>query len=511
MGSVWAARHVVTGKSIALKFLKRPAASREVVRRFAREARAACAVQHPNVREIYDVLELEDGLPVMVMECLEGESLADRLDREGKLELDEAARILLQVVSAVGTAHALGIVHRDLKPENIFLTEGGHPAVRVLDFGIAKLAPVDGENETHLTATGTMVGTPCYMAPEQVFGERDIDHRIDIWALGLLLYRTLTGVLPTQAENVGQVMKVIVTKSIRPIEEVDATVPDELARLVNRMLSRNRNARPRDLLEVQAVLAKFTDAVVPSFEAPSTALQSSSETAKPAIVPSTPEGSSTFEGPSALDEMSTLEGANTIAARAATAEETAAPDSEIADREEFVIPTTSRRPAFIAAGVAVAALVTWALWAGSVDRPVGGVGPTAGGTASMQSPIVPAEVAHEGPARMTPPAPKTWLAIDPADAAVWVDGHPAEVVDGSVALVGALGAKRRVELRHGKRSTVAEVVITVDGPFPAKVAIDAMIVPTDRKQPAPRPAPPPSGDEKAPPPPPHFKESDQFE
>jgi len=273
MGSVWAATHTVTRKSLALKFLKAAHESPELRRRFLREARAACAVDHhPNVRAVHDVLELDDGLPVLVMERLEGESLAQRLAREGKLSVPEVARILVQVVSAVGTAHSLGIIHRDLKPENVFLTSGVRPAVKVLDFGIAKVTPLEEQtSETAVTSTGMMLGTPCYMSPEQVFGEKDADHRIDIWAIGLILYRALTGILPTQGDNVGQVMKVIVTRAIRPIAELEPELPPDLAAMVGRMLSRNRSNRP-DLLEVQAVLAKYTDASPPEFGPPASKL-----------------------------------------------------------------------------------------------------------------------------------------------------------------------------------------------------------------------------------------------
>jgi serine/threonine-protein kinase len=142
MGVVWAATHLRTQKTLALKLLRAAVAGDEDTRRrLVREARAACAVQHPNVVAIHDVVELDDGSPVLVMDLLEGESLRDRLTREGVLSLPTLAAILLPVVSAVGAAHALGIVHRDLKPENVFLARepGGRRGVRVLDFGIAKL------------------------------------------------------------------------------------------------------------------------------------------------------------------------------------------------------------------------------------------------------------------------------------------------------------------------------------------------------------------------------------
>ncbi|WP_437624610.1 serine/threonine-protein kinase [Sorangium sp. So ce1151] len=269
MGLVWAAKHTLTRRPVALKLLK--ATSTEARRRFLREARIASAVRHENVVEVYDVLELGDGSPVMVMELLSGESLAARLAREGRLPLGEVATMLLRVTAAVGTAHALGVIHRDLKPENIFLVDGQTDRVKVLDFGIAKLTSVEGDltESAGLTRSGSFLGTPCYMAPEQAFGEREIDHRADIWSLGILLYECLSGMLPTRADNMGQVFKIIVTGAIPPLSEVAPDVPGEVASLVGRMLSRERHDRPADLIEVAGVLARHAGARVPRFGPPS--------------------------------------------------------------------------------------------------------------------------------------------------------------------------------------------------------------------------------------------------
>jgi serine/threonine protein kinase len=260
MGVVWAATEVDTGRVVALKLVKHAASEDQRVR-LLREARASWAVRHPHVREVYDVLE-NHGAPVMVMEYLAGESLSDRLEREGQLALSEAAALLLPVVSAVGAAHALGIVHRDLKPENIFI-EASCGIVKVLDFGIAKLTAADAV--VALTPSGALLGTPYYMSPEQAFGAKHVDHRTDVWALGLILYRCLSGALPTRAPNVAEVFKNIVARPIRPLAEAAPHVPAEVAVLVDRMLSRLRQQRPRDLHEVAQVLHRYTDARAPEF------------------------------------------------------------------------------------------------------------------------------------------------------------------------------------------------------------------------------------------------------
>ncbi len=218
MGQVWAVTHEVTHRVAALKLLNGPSHLQEGRRRrFLREARAASAVQHPNVVAVHDFFELPDGTPVMIMDLLEGETLGSKLAREGALPLDVAAAILLPVVSAVGTAHARGVIHRDLKPENVFLCPAGD--VRVLDFGVAKLvgaALPPGDDSDGLTGGG-VVGTPSYMSPEQGFGEGSLDHRSDVWSLGVVLYEVLSGVRPVDGANVGQVLKRLMNEAITPI------------------------------------------------------------------------------------------------------------------------------------------------------------------------------------------------------------------------------------------------------------------------------------------------------
>lgn len=290
MGEVWAAEQTITRKKVAVKFLAgADALSDETRRRFIREARAACAVQHPNVVEVHDVVEADSDTPAMVMELLRGESLEAKLRREGKLSVEEALSIVLRVVSAVGTAHTLGIVHRDIKPDNIFLAETPEGTeVKVLDFGIAKIATNDdGEQTANLTATGSMLGTPHYMSPEQAFGEKRIDHRADIWSIGIVLYRCLSGQLPTQAENLGQILKVIMTRSIPKLGAVAPELPQPISALVDRMLGYSPSERPADLREVKAALESFLRVRVSDFGAPAIDASSLGGVTSP-VVPAPP-------------------------------------------------------------------------------------------------------------------------------------------------------------------------------------------------------------------------------
>jgi serine/threonine-protein kinase len=254
-----------------------------------REARAASAVQHPNVVEVIDVFELDAETPVMVMELLSGETLGRRLARQGQLELDEALAFLLPAVSAVGTAHALGVVHRDLKPENLFLARSTSPGenemtVKVLDFGIAKLS-AEMAGETGVTETGTTLGTPCYMAPEQAMAERELDHRVDVWAFGVIMYETLSGARPIDGDTIGQVVKHLMTTGITPLERVVPGLPAPLTALVDRMLSRERARRPEDLREVFDVLSGLTTVKARAFGAPGSQARSPEE-----LEPSTSSG-----------------------------------------------------------------------------------------------------------------------------------------------------------------------------------------------------------------------------
>jgi serine/threonine-protein kinase len=249
MGSVWTAVHVVTRKRMAVKVLHRRSA--DMFQRFEREARAASAVDHPNVVSVTDFFQGEDGAPIMVMELLAGETLRSRLEHLGRLDAAEALEIMLPVLDAVASAHEAGVVHRDLKPENIFITRAGVP--KVLDFGIAMLR--DDDEEARLTPSGAMMGTVRYMAPEQAMAERlVIDHRADVWALGAIFYEVLAGRGPVAGDAMGVVIANLLTKPIVPLAEVTGDLDPALCGVVDSMLSREPDDRP-GLREALAALA----------------------------------------------------------------------------------------------------------------------------------------------------------------------------------------------------------------------------------------------------------------
>jgi serine/threonine-protein kinase len=209
MGAVWLAEHAMLGRSAALKVLHPAFSARpEIVTRFFNEAKAATQIADPGIVQIFDFGHHIDGSAYIVMELLDGEPLDHRLARTGRLAVGEALRILRQVATSLGAAHARGIVHRDLKPENIFLARDGEVAggerTKILDFGIAKLS-LDHDTGVK-TQTSAMMGTPTYMSPEQCRGAGAVDQRSDVYALGCVLYTLIVGEPPFVADGVGEII-----------------------------------------------------------------------------------------------------------------------------------------------------------------------------------------------------------------------------------------------------------------------------------------------------------------
>jgi len=246
MGSVWSATHLGLGHQIAIKlvsreFVRSPAA----LRRFDAEAKAVARLQSRHVVQVYDNGALDDGTPYIAMELLSGESLQQRIDRAGPLPLRETVTILAQCCRALSRAHSMGIVHRDIKPDNIFLARSADEdgeVVKLLDFGVAKVAMGAGtDGDQSVTKTGSVLGTPLYMSPEQARGLKTVDHRTDIYSLGLVAYTMLTGRDAFEGESFGDILIKICVEPL-PHLSAKANVPPLMDRWFEHVCA-------RDLLE----------------------------------------------------------------------------------------------------------------------------------------------------------------------------------------------------------------------------------------------------------------------
>jgi len=261
MGVVVAARHIELDQLVAIKFVRDEAlASEDAVQRFLREARAAVKLKSEHVARVLDVGKLESGAPYMVMEFLEGSDLGKVLSDRGPLPFEAAADWILQACEAVAEAHAAGIVHRDLKPENLFLarTVGGGQKIKVLDFGVSKAMGGGPSGElSGLTRTRAMLGSPLYMAPEQMRSSRDVDARADIWALGVVMFQLLTQRFPFEAETMPELCLKVVTEAPMSLGSLRPDVPTGIGTVIEQCLDKDPRKRFANAAELATALEPF--------------------------------------------------------------------------------------------------------------------------------------------------------------------------------------------------------------------------------------------------------------
>ena len=292
MGVVVEATHRKLGSRVAIKFLMPDAlTTHDGVARFEREARAAALLRSPYVVRVLDVDATSDGLPFIVMEYLEGHDLASELRARNAIPTAEAVDWILQACIGVAEAHAHGIVHRDIKPANLYVCEeDGRPIVKIMDFGVSKLLASHGEID--LTSTDTAVGTPSYMAPEQLLSSKQVDHRVDVWALGVVLYRMLAGAMPFVGATPTALAIAIATEPPTPLSSIAPELPPALLDAVARALSKDPASRFWDVIELGRALEPFGTRRVPfaaavaSMPAP---LSRGSNPGEPAVRASRPE------------------------------------------------------------------------------------------------------------------------------------------------------------------------------------------------------------------------------
>jgi serine/threonine-protein kinase len=260
MGQVYEARHVELDKKVAIKFLfMELAEDEELLERFRREARITAGLGHANIVDVMDFGVTEEGLPWLVMEHLTGESLQEIMEREGRLEVPAARKIMIQILTGLAEAHSQGIIHRDLKPDNVYLDEvkGQGTVVKLLDFGISKIAGHDEKENLQLTKTGVVMGTPNYMSPEQVMGNVELDARADLYACGTILFEMLTGRRPFEGETHNEVVVRIMGDPIPDMATLRSGLPPALVDIVLKALSRDREERYSTAEEFLEALETF--------------------------------------------------------------------------------------------------------------------------------------------------------------------------------------------------------------------------------------------------------------
>ncbi len=255
MGAVYEALDRTVERPVAIKFLDpKLAKSPKAITRFQNEAVAAGRIGHDGICDVRDRGQTKDGVPYLVMELLEGESLFHLLRRQCRLTPQETLELLIPVLDALTAAHDKGIVHRDLKPENIFVTRDslGQLKVKLLDFGLSRF--IDATNKNRLTTMGKVLGSPSYMSPEQARGLADVDHRTDVWAMGVILYECLTGQRPFTGANYNEILISIVTNDPFAPSQVMPSISPELESVILTAIAKDREQRFGSAVELARAL-----------------------------------------------------------------------------------------------------------------------------------------------------------------------------------------------------------------------------------------------------------------
>jgi serine/threonine-protein kinase len=447
MGTVFEAVHTGTGARVAIKLIVSNDIKEEVFVRFQREARAAGTIDSQHIVKIFDMgTDERSGSPYMVMERLFGEDLSQLMRRVGPLAPEVALAIVGQAALGLAKAHDAGVVHRDIKPANIFLHDGGdngEVVIKILDFGIAKVRVdmMQRAEEGGLTRTGSMLGSPHYMSPEQAQGLRSIDHRSDVWSLGVVLYKMLTGQTPhAHLSTLGQVILAICSTPPRPVQELAPWVPPEVAMIVHRALQADPNQRWQSAYEMYRAMEPFLS-MMPRFR-------------RVDIVPLSNDQRARIAPP--------------LAARS---------DFPTNGTQNGMVQSAEPRKS----GSGFAIVMTAACVLGLVG--IGAIGYTVVAkrrVAKMPPVVATAETPTPAPPVVDPPptapAPATTAPVErtvtvaitaPASATVEVDGEKRKVENGQLELHGALGSVQTVKV--GELTTT--VAITESGALPPKIVV----------------------------------------
>jgi serine/threonine-protein kinase len=271
MGAVYEAENMRIHRKVAIKVLHSGVAQTgEAVSRFEREAQAAGRIGSEHIVEVLDLGNLPSGDRYMVMEFMDGDSLSGRIRARVRLTPAEIYPIMHQLLEALAAAHGAGIIHRDLKPDNVYLLKsrgGKADFVKLLDFGISKFNQLSGDSGFSMTRTGAVMGTPYYMAPEQAKGSRELDHRVDLYAAGVILYEAITGEVPFNADTFNELLFKIVLEAARPVEQVVPGIDPNFAAIVNKSMAREPAHRFQTAREFQQALEQWAAGAGPQFAA----------------------------------------------------------------------------------------------------------------------------------------------------------------------------------------------------------------------------------------------------
>ncbi|WP_438002318.1 protein kinase [Sorangium sp. So ce185] len=544
MGSVYAAEHTTTGRRCAIKVISSLDLTRDpkVVQRFQREARAAGSIDTQHITQVLDAgVDRDTKLPFLAMEFLSGEDLQHLLLRTGPLVPDAALRIAVHCCLGLIKAHEAGVVHRDIKPHNLFLArrDAGEIIVKLLDFGIAKVK-MDQVNETEgadLTKTGSLVGSPLYMSPEQAVGQREIDHRTDIWSLGAVLYQALSGRTPYHdIRALGQLILAICSTPVPPLQNFAPWVPPEIAAVVHRCLEQDPARRFQSAQEMlstirpmlpygwaiqEDMLGRLTEAhrlhMAPRLGASIPQARQSNPQAAMAMSPSTASGGYPAVDSSALRsggypavDSSALRSGGYPAVDSSALRSGAYPAMPPAGTQGGLSASspggTGRRGrsslgvALLAgiagvgvlAGLGAFAAQRFATTREATPTPeIVAPTPTASASQVAPPPIAPPVASVEAPRETRPPpgdfAPRhVRVVIIPEDASVEVDGERAIVRNGVLEFSGRLGQQYKVRVFKGANEVPVDVVVTEGGALPAKIELP--VIPLRGAASAPRPS-----------------------
>lgn len=461
MGVVYEAIDLRDNHKVALKLLASSVSEDlpDVVARFEREVQAASSINSENIVRVFDAGN-EDGSPFMVMELVQGRDMHHWCKNLRQMRPEAVIRIAGQVCSGLAKAHAAGVIHRDIKPGNIFLAESDeHVTAKLLDFGIAKLKMEQVQGDPGLTKTGNMLGSPHYMSPEQAQGLKSIDQRTDIWSLGVVMYKALTGRTPfADLDSMGQVIIAIWSMPIPPVQDAAPWVSPELAAIIHKALQKKPQDRYSTADELYEDLKRLPRDN--NFQIQLSHLEPLSEQARGVVAPRLAEA-----GPEPTD-VPRLIGEEPSSGTMQAVENT--------HPGEMTIASARKRAGIslwiggtLAMGAAVAVVV------GAVQVGRGRNEPLASST--FASP--PPPTASEAPKVEPKPAEIRGKVTVPTNAVIKIDGEVVAAVDGAIELAGPPGSIKSVVLKIGNRETTHPIILTEQGPSPATLVVEPAVKP----------------------------------